>query len=348
MNRQGSALSDYRVLDLTDEKALLCSRYLADMGAEVIRLEKPGKSQPPFRWENLGKQSITLDIELETGQEVFRRLVNTADVLVESHPPGYLEKLGLGYSQLSQINPRLITASITPFGQDGPYRDYKSCDLVTSALGGQLYVTGEPDSPPLKSFGNQSYYLASLFAAIGVLLALWSRHTLGKGQHIDISLQECIAAALDHVLVRYFYEDVVAERRGSLHWNNAFRIFPCKDGYVLLSLFYQWPTLVEWLASEGMAEDLTGEKWLDRDYRLQHLDHIIEVLERWTKTHPATQLVGKGQLMRFPWAEVASIPQLLASPQLKARDFWVEVEHSGKKYKLPAALLKHPDKRLKL
>ncbi|GAI39679.1 unnamed protein product, partial [marine sediment metagenome] len=160
MNRQGSALSDYRVLDLTDD-TLLCPRYLADMGAEVIRLEKPGKSAD-FHWENLGKRVITLDIELETGQELFRRLVNTADVLVESHPPGYLEKLGLGYPQLSKINPRLIMASITAFGQSGPYRDYKSCDIVASALGGQLYVTGEPDSPPLKSFGNQSYYLASI------------------------------------------------------------------------------------------------------------------------------------------------------------------------------------------
>jgi len=336
MNRQGSALSGYRVLDLTDEKARLCSRFLADMGAEVIRIEKPGTT-PPFHWEDLGKQSVTLDIELEAGRELFQKLVSTTDVLVESHPPGYLETLGLGYPQLTKINSRLIMASITPFGQDGPYRDYKSCDLVASALGGQLYVTGEPGKPPLKPFGNQSYYLASLFAAIGVLLALMSRHSSGRGQHIDISLQECVAAALDHVLVRYFYQDTVAKRQGSLHWNNAFRVFPAQDGYILLSLFYQWPTLVEWLASEGMAEDLTDEKWRDRNYRLEHLDHVIEVLERWTKTHPTPQLVEKGQLMRFPWAEVASIADLLASPQLKERGFWVEAEHSGKKYRLPGS-----------
>jgi len=335
MNRQG-ALSDYRVLDLTDEKARLCPRFLADMGAEVVRMEKPGKSAD-FHWENLGKRVITLDIELKAGRELFKKLVEKADVLVESRPPAYLDNLGLGYSQLSKINPRLIVASITAFGQDGPYRDYRSCDLVASALGGQLYVTGEPEKPPLKPFGNQSYYLASLFAAIGVLLALSHCHSSGKGQHIDISLQECAAAALDHVLVRYFYEDVVAERRGSLHWNNAFRIFRCKDGYVLLSLFYQWQTLVEWLASEGMAEDLTDEKWRDGEYRLEHIDHVIEVLERWTKSHSKVQLVEKAQLMRFPWAEVASIPGLLASPQLKERHFWEEIEHSGKKYKLPGS-----------
>lgn len=334
MNRQG-ALSGYRVLDLTDEKARLVSRFLADMGAEVIRIEKPGT--PSFSWENLGKESLTLNIEAKGCQGLFQGLIKKADVLLESHPPGYLDKLGLGYSRLSQINPRLIMVSITPFGQDGPCRDYKSCDIVASALGGQMYVGGEAALPPLKPFGNQSYYLASLFAAIGVLLALYHRHVSGKGQHIDISLQESVAAALDHVLVRYFYQGEVAQRRGSLHWNNAFRVFPAKDGYVLLSLFYQWETLVEWLESEDMAEDLTDGKWRDRDYRLKNLDHIIAVLERWTKGHSKAELVERAQLMHFPWAEVAAIPDLLASPQLKARNFWLEVEHAGKKYKLPGS-----------
>jgi crotonobetainyl-CoA:carnitine CoA-transferase CaiB-like acyl-CoA transferase len=339
MNRQGSALSGYRVLDLTDDKGMLCSRYLADMGAEVIRIEKPAATQSRFYWENLGKRAITLDIGLKPGQKIFRRLVETADVLVESHPPGYLEALGFGYHRLSQINPRLVMASITDFGQSGPYRDCKSCDLVASALGGQMYVCGEADSPPLKFFGSQSYYLASIFAAIGVMMALWSRRTSGRGQHIDISLQECVAATLDHVLVRYFYQGMVAKRQGGLYWSNAFRIFTCRDGYILLSLFQQWSTLVEWLAAEGMADDLLDEKWQDRDYRLQHLNHVIEVLERWTKSHAVAGLVEKGQLMRFPWAEVSSISGLIASPQLRERDFWVEVEHpqTGKKYKFPGS-----------
>ncbi|GAI06409.1 unnamed protein product, partial [marine sediment metagenome] len=271
------------------------------------------------------------------GQEIFKRLVEAADVLVESQPPGYLGALGLGYPQLGQINPRLIMASITDFGNSEPYRDYKSCDIVAGALGGQMYVCGEPQSPPLKPFGNQSYYLASIFTAIGVLLALWRRRISGRGQHIDISLQECVAAALDHVLVRYFYEGVVARRQGGLHWNRAFRIFPCRDGYILLSLFQQWETLVEWLTAEGMADDLTDGKWRDREQRLQHLDHIIDVLERWTRSHTVAELVEQGQLLHFPWAEVASIPGLVNSPQLRERDFFIEVEHhqSGKRYKFP-------------
>jgi len=336
------ALSGCRVLDLVDDKGMLCSRLLADMGAAVIKVEKPGGNSPRglSLWEaNLGKSGITLNLEVKRGQEIFKRLVKTADVVVESYQPGYLEALGLGYSHLSQVNPQLIMASITDFGQNGPYRDYKSCDMVACALGGQMYVCGEPETPPLKPFGAQAYYSACLFAAVGILLALWNRHTTGRGQHIDVSVQECVAAALDHVLVRYFYEGVVARRQGSLHWNNAFRIFPCRDGYILLSLFQQWETLVEWLDAEGMAEDLTDKKWLDRGERLQHLDHVVEVLERWTQSHTVAELVEKGQLMRFPWAEVTSIPKLVGSPQLKERDFWVEVEHSetGRKYKFPGA-----------
>ncbi|MFH0769008.1 MAG: CoA transferase, partial [Chloroflexota bacterium] len=207
---------------------------------------------------------------------------------------------------------------------------------------GQMYVSGEPQLPPLKPSGNQPYYSACLFAAIGILLALWNRHTSSTGQHIDISVEECTAATLDHVLVRYFYESVVAKRHGSLHWNNAFRIFPCRDGYILLSLFHQWETLVEWLDDEGMAGDLTDTKWLDREKCLGQFDHIIYVLERWTKSHTVGELVEKGQSMRFPWAEVSSIPGLMNSPQLKERNFFVELEdpESGKKYKLPGAFCK--------
>ena len=336
-------LDGLRVLDLTDEKGMLCAKLLADMGAEVIRVEKPrvasDRDTPAFCYLNAGKRSISLNLESKAGRELFKSLVKKAQVVVESKPRGYLESLGLGYLELGNINPGLIMASVTDFGHNGPYRDYKSCDLVASALGGQMYVCGEGESPPLKPFGEQTYYSACLFAANGILLALWHRHTTGKGQYIDVSAMECAVATLDHVLVRYFYEGVVAKRRGSLHWNNAFRIFPCRDGYILLSLFQQWETLVEWLDAEGMAEDLTDEKWLDREKRLEQLDHIIEVLERWTKSHTVAELVEKGQLMRFPWAEVSSIPGLMDSPQLKERGFFVEVEHpeSGKKYKFPGA-----------
>lgn len=337
------ALSGYRVLDLSDEKGMLCAKFLADMGAEVVRVENPrgilDEDTSTFCYLNAGKRSISLNLETEVGQTLFKQLVHTADMVVESFSPGYLEGLGIDYYELGKINPEIVMASITEFGQSGPYRDYKSCDMVVSAMSGQMYVSGEPETPPLKPFGNQAYYSACLFAANGILLAIWQRHTTGRGQHIDVSAMESAAATIDHVLVRYFYAGVVAERQGSRHWNNAFHVFPCRDGYILLSLFQQWETLVEWLDAEGMADDLTDERWLDRKERIKQLSHIVEVLEHWTQKHKVIELVEKGQMMHFPWAEVTSIPGVVNSPHLAERNYFAEVEclEAGKKYKYPGA-----------
>ncbi len=315
---KGTTLSGYRILDMTDARGAFCVKLLAQMGAEVTRI----------------------DITTEKGRVNLRRLAATADIVIESYPPGYLESLGLGYDRLAGKNPGLIMASITDFGQDGPYRDYKSCDLVAGALGGWLSVTGLPDAP-LKLYGEQAYRTASLFAANGILLALWRRHDTGRGQHIDISIMECVAATLDHVLVRYFYEGVVSERRGDWHWNDAFAVFPCKDGHVLLSVFREWETLIEWLDSEGMAGDLKDTKWKDREIRTAGIDHIVAVLTRWTQTHTAEELVEKGQLMRFPWAKILSAPELMGSPQLAARSFFHEVELAdGRKQAAPGPVIR--------
>jgi benzylsuccinate CoA-transferase BbsE subunit len=276
---EGTILAGYRVLDLTDAERIFVARLLADMGAGVVCLNP--------------------------AEDDIRNAVKTADILIESALPGYMASLGLGYEDLNKINPGLIMVSITPFGQSGPYREYKSCELVAQALGGWLSVTGEPGAP-LKLYGNQSYHTTSLFVANGILLALWQRHTTGKGRYIDISIMECVTATLDHVLARYFYEGIVSGREGGRHWNNAFEIFRCRDGYILLSLHQQWETLAEWLASEGMDDDLTEARWRDRAERNRGVDHIIEVLGRWTLTHKVGELVERGQMMHFPWVEVAS------------------------------------------
>ena len=336
-----SILNNYQVLDLTDEKGMLCSKLLAGMGAEVVRIDKPGHKMPAV-YANTGKRSLTLNIESARGREVFRRIVELSDIIIESFPPGYLSSIGLDYPKLETVNPRLIMVSITDFGQTGVYRDFKSSELIAAAMGGAMSVCGDPNKAPLKPFGPQAYNTACLFAANGILLALWQRHETGQGQYIDISVHESVAATLDHVLVRYFSEGVVAQRSGSLYWNNAFRVFPCKDGYILLSILHQWETLVDLLDAEGMAEDLKDPKWLDGAERRNNIDHICEVLEKWTRTHSARELVELGQLMHFPWAEVASIPEVVDSPQLNARGFFVEATDSasGKAFKFPGAPFK--------
>ncbi len=347
MNSEARAqglLNGTRILDLADEKASFCTKLLAGLGARVVKIEKPGGDESrrmgPF-WENAShlekslsffynntnKLGITLDLDRNRGREIFIELVKQNDIIVETFQPGYLSSLKLDFNFLKAVNRRLILVSITGFGQKGPRKDYKSCDLVASAYGGQMYVTGSPTSPPLKAYGEQSYYLASLFAAIGILLAIRKRSQTGSGEHVDISLQEAVTATLEHVMVRFFSEAIIAGRQGSLHWNHAFKIFACKDGFIHLTLFQNWETLVEWLDSEEMAEDLKDKKWNNEEYRQQHIEHVIEVVECWTKTHRVDELFELGQLMHFPWAPVLSPKDILNSAQLKARKFFVPLYH---------------------
>lgn len=362
-------LGGIRVLDICDEKGVYCSRLLADMGADVVRIESPRgervrnigpfyKDEPLpenslFHWHyNAGKTGITLNILSDKGRDIFKRLVETADILIEGYPPGYLEGLKLGFKDLNKVNPRLIMVSITGFGQDGPYHVCKSSDIVVEALGGLLYVNGEPSSPPLMPYGNQSYHTASIFGAMGAMLALLQRRFSGEGQHVDVSMQECMAAIIEHVNVYYFYLSTVAKRQGSLHWSTrfAFRNFPCKDGYVLLPMFQEWDTVIEWMDSEGMAVDLKGEKWIPLDYKLQHINHIIEVYERWTKTHTVAELVEQAQLMRLAWAPIYSTKEVMENEQLIARGFYTEVEHPElqQKFLYPGAPAKFSESPMKI
>ena len=338
-----SLLTGLQILDLADEKASFCSKLLVDLGAEVIKIESPAgdasrwigpfwKNIPhperslSFWYNNSNKLSITLNLEIEEGREIFRQLASKTDVVIETFLPGYLEKLKLDYGSLIEINPRLILALVTGFGQTGPYRRYKSCDIVASATGGQMYICGAPHTPPLKPYGEQSYFVASLFAAIGILIALRERNQSGEGQHIDISLQEAVAATLGHVFVRYCYDEVVSRRQGHYDRDGFLCLLPCQDGYILLTMEREWDILIGLLDSEGAAEDLKHEAWQDRQYRREHFAHIVEILSRWTKRHTREKLFLLGQLMRLPWAPVSSLPEVVNSVQLSERKFFVPVE----------------------
>lgn len=355
-------LNGLRVLDLADEKASYCSKLLADLGAEVVKMEQPGgersrlagpfvQGQPhtgaslSFWYNNAGKRGLTLDLESETDRATIRQMVRGCDVVVESFTPGYLDGLGLGYKGLSAINPGLVMASVTGYGQTGPYSKYKSCDLTASASGGQMYLNGRPDRAPLKPCGNQSYYLGSLFAANGILLALHWRDRSGKGQYIDISLQEAVAAALEHVLVRYFHDDVIPCRQGALQWNCSSDIFPCRDKFVLCTFNREWDTLLELLNSQCMAADLTHPAWSDEEFRKTHIENIQEIMSFWTCTQDSKGVFELGQSMRFPWGIVNSIEAVAKNEQLRARGFFLTARHPAapKEFKVPGPVIKFDD-----
>ncbi len=207
---ENALLSGCRVLDLAGPLGFHCVKLLADMGADVIKVEPPGGDEarqiPPFKDDlphpekslyflhyNTNKRGITLNLDSRDGRTILLELARSADVVVDTHRPGRLDELGLGYHALSAVNPSLILASITPFGQTGPWRDYKATDIAGMALSNLMVLTGEPGEPPLQGPGEIAYGMASTYGALGIAIALYDREESGKGQEIDVSMHECVA-----------------------------------------------------------------------------------------------------------------------------------------------------------
>jgi benzylsuccinate CoA-transferase BbsE subunit len=338
------ALDGIRVLDLTDIKAAWTAKVLGDLGADVIRIEPPEgdpmRSSKPFYqarpepelsltywFYNTSKRAVALDLASEEGRGTLHKLAATTDIVVESREPGELAGMGVGYESLRAANPGLIYVAVTPFGQQGPLAQCPATDITLCAMGGMMYVNGNPESPPLVAFGNQAYHVASYFAAISALAALRTRRLNGKGQFIDVSIEASIAGFIEHVNVFYLFNDRISKRQGSLHWSRGFATFRARDGYVALTLLHQWHVLVPWLLSEDAADDLADERYEDIRYRADNVEHIMDVLARWAATKTVEELFREGQERRFPWAGVCDIAQVFTVPQLHERGFWTSVEH---------------------
>jgi len=338
------ALAGLRVLDLTGQQGALAGKLLADLGADVVLVEPPGggplRAIPPF-WQGLpdperslffwfystSKRGITLDVARPPGAALLRRLAADADVLLESEPPGRLAALGCGPESLRALNPRFVIASITPFGQRGPYRDWRASDTVAQAMGGMLFVNGHRDGPPLRALGLQAYHQAGIFAAVGVLGALFARDRTGRGQDVDVSLQAAVAGALEHVTGLWHQAGTVAARQGTLHWTRYFRVGRCRDGWVMHCTVGDWTSLVEWVKADGVAADLGDSAWEDVRHRATGAEHLFDVLDAWAARYTVAELVEGAQLRRIPYAAVRPPEGLLRDPHLAERGFFVPIEH---------------------
>ena len=277
-------LERYRCLDLCDEKGIFAGKLLGEMGADVIKVERPGgdslrmtgpfyrKKAHPERslyWLafNVSKRGISLNIETPQGQDIFRRLVSTSDVVIESFPPGYLDQLGLGYDDLKQVNPRIILTSITPFGQNGPYKDFKTSDLVSMSMGGITWLTGDPDRPPVTvGSPSQAFLFAGTYAAIATLIALYYRETSGEGQHVDVSIQQCLVPVTLNTIPHWTLNANLVKRAGNRRAGltsgaTQRQTWRCQDGYVTLTIYggargvKTNRPLVRWMEEEGTAPD---------------------------------------------------------------------------------------------
>jgi crotonobetainyl-CoA:carnitine CoA-transferase CaiB-like acyl-CoA transferase len=345
MSSAPAFLKGYRALDLTDLSGQLCGRILADLGMEVIKIEPPGgdpvRKLPPFVQSadgqrlsatfahlNAGKASKALDLDQEAHRATLRRLVGTADVLLESFKPGELDAKGLGYKDLAAIRPGIVMASITGFGQTGPKKNWACNDLVALAQSGFLYISGDPSLPPVRPPETQAYYFASLFAAAGVLAALYRREQTGEGDHIDASMQETLATH-EHIIRLYANEKQVVKRAGSQHGQVApARIFRCRDGFVYLYVTRQhWNLFLEIWQEHPVEMD--APDWRNNLYRRAHADQINAAVEAFARKHTMEEFTNLLQAKGIPCVPVNTPLGFANDEHVRSRGFMVAVEHAG-------------------
>lgn len=356
---QNKLMLPYRVLDLCDGKGIFCGKILGDLGCDVIKVDKPSGNpnlnldpfyrdssdpQTGLSWlaYNTNKRSVTLNIERPEGKEIFKRLTQKADVVLESFPPGTMAGLGLGYEELSKVNPSLVMTSITPFGQNGPYSDFKATDLTLWCLGGMAYVSGDPDRAPVQVSLPQSYLHGAAAAAAATLIALYYRELTGEAQWIDVSIQEAVVHTLMNVIQFWDVCGMILKRSGAFRTGlstaaNQRLIWPCKDGYVNFPIYATAggarsnAKLVHWMESKGIRDEyLSRIQWEEFDLSTasqEQFDRVEGSIGRFFKSHTMEELfqgaIERG-IMLYP---VYGPKEIREDPQLMGRNFWSNVDH---------------------
>jgi len=352
-----TSLTDVTVLDLTWVLAgPFASMILCDLGAQVIKVERPpfgdvARTTGPyiknesgyFFSVNRGKKSICLDLKRPEGKDVFLRLAEKADVVVENFTPGTMESLGLGYDTLSARNPRLIYAATSGFGQTGPERLRPALDIVVQGMGGIMSITGEPGGPPVRPGLSLGDIAAGLYTAIGILAALHERQRSGRGQMLDISMLDCQIAILENAFMRYFATGEAPRPIGTRHpLTTPFQAFPTKDGWIVLAL--SWGVENQWelfCATIGRADLIDDPRFDTPGLRTEHHDELEPMLNEPLRQRTTEEWLREFDAIGLPCGPLNDIPHAADQPQVKARDMLVEVEHpAGFSLKVPNSPLR--------
>src|SRR5262245_56423585 len=337
------ALSGIRVLDLTQVMAgPYCCMLLGDMGADVIKVEPPGGEttrhmefdlapgvSAPFLAVNRNKRGITLDLKKPEAVVVLKRLVATADVLVENYRPGVTSRLGIDYDTLRAVNPRLVYCSISGFGQTGPYADRGGYDLIAQGMSGIMSATGSPDGPPVKVGVPVADLGAGLFGVFGILCALRARRVTGHGQLVDTSLFEAGLALSAWEATEYWYTGQIPKRLGTAHRLNApYQAFRASDGYFTVGAANSrlWPRFCQVLGLEHLVADARFAGVGDRVRRQRELEGEIE---RVTSGHTRAHWLERCEAAGIPAGPIYSVPEALADPHAQARGMVQEYDYPG-------------------
>jgi len=335
-------LSGVRVLDLTRVVAgPYCSMFLGDLGAEVVKVEQPGAGDdtrgwgPPFAGGesayylciNRNKQSLTLDLKSQRAVELLRQLVKAADVILENFRPGTMERLGLGEKELREINPRLIYASLTGFGADGPMSDWPGYDLIVQAWGGLMSITGTPDGEPVKVGVAIIDLVAGLMLGKAITAALFVREKIGVGQRIDTSLLEAEVASLINVGSNYLVGGKVPSRWGNAHPNIVpYQNFQTADGYLVIGVASEviWQRFCEAIGQTDLIED---SRFADNSKRVENRSELIALLSQiflQRRNDAWFKLLTDAEV---PCSPVQTVDQVFQAPQVLQRDMLIEVDH---------------------
>lgn len=340
MSHPTQPLADIVVLDLT--RVLVgpyCTMMLQDLGARVIKVELPGTGDDsrtfgPFMKDislyfasvNRGKESLSLNLKSPEGKAILEKLVRQVDVLVENYRPGTMEKLGLGYDHLAQLNPRLIYAAASGFGHSGPDSLKPAYDILAQARGGVMSITGWPDGQPTRvglSFGDLA---AALFTAVGINAALYDREKTGRGQKIDVSMLDCQVALLENALVRYQVDGVSPQPLGHRHPTiTPFQAVKARDAYIVIAVGNDvlWQKFCHAI---GHPELLDDERFLTNPGRCQHVQEIDEILAAIFKEKNADVWLDILDQATIPSAPINDVERLMKDPQILARDMIVELD----------------------
>ncbi len=337
---QPSALHALRVLDLTDERAVYGAKLLADLGADVVRPVPPSgdplRRRGPFDadgaslWHTFfasGRGEVELDPATPTGKDRLAALVAEADVVMTCAGAFAVDAAQLPTAQRQR--PELVVIDVSSFGPDGPWRDHLAPDLVAGALGGAVATTGDADTPPLKTFGELNFALSGAYAAIAVLAALHRRRRTGAGDHGTVSVHECIASCLEHVLMWVWYQShlpnaagPVLERRGSLHWSNAYVVMPARGGSIMVTPTPNLDNQLVWLVEQEAQQDLLDAEYQEPANRGAYIRRLMEVLRQWVATRDVEELFFEAQERHSPYGWVLPIEKVAENPQLEARGWW--------------------------
>ena len=328
-----------------------CTKLMADLGAEVIHVEPPetgddARRSPPFPGDvshpeksglflflNTNKLGITLNPRLPQGKEIFEKLAREVDVLVEDWPPGQMEELGLGYDDLRARNPGLVMASITPFGRSGPYKDYRAYPLNIAHVSGQANGLPLPspdlERAPTMIGGNCTEYDPGQTAAVAILAALYSRAITGKGQLVEVSMQEAVLSMQRVEAVIFANGGNPSGRKGPETERLITVMFPCEDGHVVMvtPLQHQWESLMKLIGNTAWFEKKSSAKPPTPPIRAEDPEAMIELIGSWMKKHTREEICSRAQALSCPIAPVSSSEDVVHSEQMKAREIFVDLEH---------------------